>query len=248
MAYPRYIENGGIFSTTGTNTTCPFPSNIAAGDLLVLTVSKDVTSDATVSTHPSGFTFVHVTENGAATFCMATYYKIAVGTEKAPDFVSLIWSETPANITSSIMYRYSHVAASPFDFGFGDASASSPESTAIIRGGTTLGTERLLMNALMALGDITIGDASGWGESALMVGSVGGNYITAKAQERNVPTATTIPDETSSLSPSAHWIADTFAVIPGAEWPHHFLGVDNANIGAISGVDRADIEAVNTIT
>ena len=183
---------------------------------------------------------------------MAVYWKRAVGDEV--DYETLTWQSAPDNINSAIMYRYSNVFTSggiPSDFGFVDASGGSPEASATIKGGTTLGIQRLMINVLMCVNTTstcTVGNATGWTQSQTRNGNIGSGYMTTKAQERQVATASTISDYTSSLSPSSLWVADSFALIPGTGWPHHFLGVDNANIGKITGVDKADIEAVNTIT
>ena len=250
MAYPRYIDNGGLSSTDGFTITAEFPSPLAANDLLILTFCKDG-SDVVIDVAPSGFTFIHTTEISGGGFTMVTYWKRAIGTETGT--VYLTWNQSSDNITSSVMYRYSNVSTSgnpPLDYGFGDASGGSPEATMDILGGNTAGNQRLAINVSMCFnttGADDVSNASGYSESSELKSSIGSYYITAKAQEQEVPTAATIAAENSAITPNnALWVSDSYAIIPGVGWPHNYLGVINANIGKIDEVAKADIEAVNT--
>lgn len=250
MAHPAYIDNGGMSGTSATTVSVFFPGTVNANDFLYLVVSKDVSTDTDISSHPSGFTFVTNTRVGAGGFCCVLYYKRAVGDEDGPGAsVSLTWAEAPVSWTAGVMYRVNKVDISttpPVDFGFGSASGSVPVTNPNIDGGTTTGSQRLLINAMMVQNNLAVGEidpASGWTEGSILSGNISSYF-----QYQQVPSATTISDAAGSFDTASHYVSNTFALRPGPGWPHNFLGVDNADIGDIGGVNISEVAAVNTIS
>jgi len=247
MAYPAFIEDGGLTFTSAKTIPALFPDTVNANDFLLLFYSKDIVINADIDVHPSGFTFITNTSTGSNSFATVWYYKRAIGNEAGPgNSVSLTWDEVPDSVTSAIMYRFNKVATTstpPIDFAWQSSSGASTTTSANIDGGTTVGTERLLVNVIMVMNNTTVSTASGWTTEVDLPES-----ITTVLQTQQVPTATTISDQTSTLGTASYYIASTMALILGPGWPHNFLGVENASINEISEVSIADIEAVNTIT
>jgi hypothetical protein len=247
MAYPIYEDNGGLSSGSGSLITATYPSGISANDILIFTACKDVTTSTNISSGPSGFSYVHTTSTGDSVFTMAAYWKRATGSESGT--VSLTWSEAPASFTGAIINNVSRCITTsnpPIDgvFWLGAASGTGTTTSATILGGTTTGNQRLLINILMASSNIGVTTASGWTEEDKLSTST----VTTKTQTRQVPTATTIGNATSTLSSAARYVADSIALVPAPAWPHNFLGVDNEDIRHISKLGLEEIEAVNTIT
>ncbi|KKN85537.1 hypothetical protein LCGC14_0278600 [marine sediment metagenome] len=248
MAYPVYSSNGGVtnaFQAASINAT--FPGTINAGDFLVMFSSKDMLTNNAITTHPAGFSTGPVrisSYKGSYALTTAMYYKRADGTESGT--VNMVWQAAAYNYCTTIMYRFTAVVGGgfPFDFSTGGVSTGA-SSTYIQSGGTTIDTERLLLGYTILYSSSTANTAAGW--ISRHTNNSAGYYH--KMQDRQVATAQTVSDTVGSITgTTSHWISNTFALKPGAGWPHKFLGVDNFEMGKISGVSLEQILAVNDTT
>jgi hypothetical protein len=249
MGYPSFTDTGGLSSTTGSGITVTHPTTVNVNDWLMLIIVKDYTSSVAITTPPSGYTLQVQINDTTNNTTMVVYYQRAAGDEGGTN-VNLQWTEAAATVTAGEIYRYANVltTASPFDFGYN----SEGNSTSVnVDGGTTLGSQRLLVNYTFILGvnddtQTSCTNASGWSESEYNFGSTG-NDVGIKVQERQVPTATTITDQTSTLGGTRKWISTTYSLTPEPGWSHNFLGIVNANIKEISGELTSNIQSVNSI-
>ena len=249
MRYPQFEDTGGLYGNTGVGLTVPHPATVNAGDWLFLVFGKDYTSSTTISIPPSGYTYGLSISSFALKMTFYLYWRKADGTEDLNN-VNIQWAEVPVTATAGEIFRYSNVVTDTPYWDF-DSNASGEATSATIKGGTTTGNGRLLINFLFILGvdnntKTPCATASGWSESVYnFINS--GNDIGIKTQERQVTSAGVIGDSSSSFSGNTRkHIGLTIGLIH-ANWPHDFLGVANASIGEINTVSLEDINAVNTI-
>jgi len=248
MAYPAYASNGGVTNSFLASTiTTAFPGTVNAGDFLVMFSSKDMTTNNNVTVHPAGFSTgpVEVSSyKGSYALTTSMYYKRATGSESGT--VSMTWAAAAYTYCTTIMYRYTGVVGGgwPFDDTDSDRSAAA-ESSYTLKGLTTVDIERLMIGYALLYSSSTANTGTGW--TSRHTNNAAGFYH--KMQDRQVATAQTVGDTNPSITgTTSHWTSMTFALTPGAGWPHDFLGVDNFGMSAICAVSLAEIAAVNSVT
>lgn len=246
---PIFVDDGGISSNTppGASVSAAYPSTVKKNDLLFFIAFKDGT-DSVVSSAPSGFSYILRGTVGGSALQFAIYYKRALNDGSEVGSESFTWDTDPDTVMAALIIQYRYVVSSGAYSNAG-ASTGGTSSSATIKGFTTTVDDTLGVNIAVLLGNnsttLTIGTASGWTESQFYTITTGDD-LAIKIQERNIPTATTISDQTSALPASLPWWGISMSLIPGG-WVHNYLGVNNENIGSIGPVDLGDIQAVNTV-
>jgi hypothetical protein len=209
-----YIGAGNGVSGTSGSLSAPYPSGLAANDLLLLQITIRDTTSAPIQ--PSGWTLLFGPDSSTVGR-QWIYYKFAVGSESGS--LSLTVGGTSCQIAR--MYDFRNVASSSFtennnNFGF------SPGSTTVsAQSVTTSGTGRFAVsfvfdtysNALPAFSGENGGTwAEALGEYTTNSGSRGGVQL----QIATMASAGTISGGSLSIATSASWGVRGFALIPSA--------------------------------
>ena len=247
MAYPVYENSGILITSTSASLSLDYPSSISANDILIAVVAKDGTYGSGNATAPSGFTYVAGTDGSGDNFQTRIYWKRAVGSELGS--ITFTWDNTPTTVTAGMIHRYSGCITTGNAYYQVNASATagSASSTANIPACNTGGDQRLVMSYVFVKANTSVATASDYTHITLDVTTVGVD-ITFKSQSQQVPTAPSVPSDTSTLGASSYWASYTVSLIPAVtDWPHNYLGVDNADINEINTVAKSNIKAVNTV-
>jgi len=249
MAYPVYENSGSLISSTSASVNIQYPSSISANDILIAVVAKDGNNGSGNATAPSGFTHVAGTDGTGDNFQTKIYWKRASGSETGS--VGFVWDNTPTTVTATIMHRYSGCITTGQAYYQVNASATagSASSTATIPPCNTGSPyiQRLVMSYVFVKANTSVATASDYTHATINVTTIGVD-ITFKSQYQQVPSSPSVPSDTSTLGASSIWASYTLSLIPAVtDWPHNYLGVDNADINEINTVEKSNIKAVNTV-
>ena len=247
MAYPIYEDNGGVGTGVDYSVAVPYPATVNADDILICAV-MDADDDSFDT--PSGWNkTVEFTTH--ANMSVAYYWKRALGTETGTEtFTS---TKNAGSLVAGMMARFSgcHDVGNPFDV-TSTYGVTGPGTNVNMPSIPTYGTERLVFNIVVIEDNVSCTTAApdSWTEVFYLSTSVGSDAA-FKGQTIPVPTPLTVSGDTCTLGGSDYHSTQCMSLIPYVAptgWPHNFLSVPNASIGKITGVLKADIEAVNTAT
>jgi hypothetical protein len=196
----------------GTSIDVPYPSDIAAGDMLLLLV---LTKDSNDISTPAGFTQGDARGQNSA-LRAEWFWKRATGFESGTLNVTKAAGTT---LLYGRMYRYTGVVTSgtPFEaaaqVGFGASATVNPADI------TTLGASRRAIVFVaegknLALGDLTGGTATVPEETPEATTSLGGGALGINGLDR--PSSGLIDFGTYALSGSCGHIEFSFALLPAS--------------------------------
>ena len=247
MAYPVYENSGNLTTSITVTIGIEYPSSISADDILIIVAAKDGSYGSGNATAPSGFTFLQGSDGSGDDFQTVIYWKRASGSESGSE--NLVWDNTPSSVTAGIMYRYSGciTTGDPYYDVNSSLSLGVLLSNATIPAVNSGGYQRIVMSYVIVKRYTTIATASDYTHATYDYTTVGVD-ITIKSQYQQVPTASSVPSDASSLGTGSYYASHALSLQPAIiNWLHNFLGIDNANIEEISGEPLTNIQSVSSI-
>ena len=218
-AQVTYVSAGAGVGTTSTSSfNVPYPSNLQAGDLILLQVTvRDTTNTPTLQSG-SGFTALYSAENagsGTGTPRQWIYYKFSDGTETGNLGITIGGSVTKM----ARMYAFRNVAPSSFNVGGGLSRGDS--TTISAQAVTTSSDKSLAVSFVFVSNDNAVGSFTGatggtWTEAVSETTTTQGSGGCIQLQTATMPIAGgTITGGSYTMSNSDRWGVRAFALIPG---------------------------------
>ena len=240
MAYPAYVDNGGIAADNNELfLDIPYPGTVNANDVLITIIGID---DDDVFIFPNGW-YLGGALRGTY-FSVSWYWNRAAGTESGTER----WQVGVDNgkTLAGVMLRFSGCVTAGNPYGANTSAGISQGTTGAISDITTLGADRLCV-CLAGIEDDTgtSDDAVSYSEIVDVTTAVG-NGMGFSVFSYQKAAAGAVGADSFTIGGTDYWGTHTLALrdsVPSG-YANDVLGVGTADIGGVTTVDTADISEV----
>ena len=209
--YPVYEDNGGMFAEGAFSVDVDCPATVNVNDILIASL-LDADDDA-FSAPPSGWAKIK-DFTSMSTASTVIFWKRADGTEDGTT-VTFRSNKTAGNGVYGVISRFSGcvTTGSPWDHELSNAVQQG--TTVTVYGTTTQGNYGLAVSFIIVEDDVSISTVTDYTEEWYLTSTFGGDAA-MKLQTQQVPTATTLANQTATLGGNDYRASHQLSLISSA--------------------------------
>lgn len=214
---PTFDNNGGIvFDALNVTLNVPYPSGVAAGQVMILHASMiDASNSNATLTTPAGWTLIDGPVRMSATYAQWAFWKRATGSESGTLTITFSTSGNILGKSAAIMSAWDGAVASGTPVEAADDDTGHATTTMTGAAIVTAGAGRTVVNLYSHSESVVTTPGTGWIDAYdVNVGAPFSQHCSLVCSTKEVADAGAVSAESRTLPGSEDWIAITFALKP----------------------------------